>query len=153
MATRTASTGRRPSPSGGDELGLVDALAQLSFLVHGILADTAGEFELSVIQTRVLGVLRDRTPTMNELARHLGLDKASISGLIDRAERRGLVQRTVSPTDRRSYQVSMTDTGRALASRVAERFAARIELLVADLAAADRRRLAQLASQLIDRAT
>jgi len=45
----------------------VDALAQLSFLVQGALAEIAAQHDLSIIQTRLLGVLRDREPTMNEI--------------------------------------------------------------------------------------
>ncbi len=88
-----------------------DALAQLSFLVHNALAEIAGEHELSIVQTRLLGILRDREPSMIELGRHLGLDKSSVTGLVDRAQRRGLVTRTVSATDRRSYQVSSRRPG------------------------------------------
>ena len=42
----------------------------------GLLERRAAEHDLSLIQTRLPGVLRDRTPTMNELARFLGLDKS-----------------------------------------------------------------------------
>jgi DNA-binding MarR family transcriptional regulator len=73
-----------------DDLGIVDALAQLTFLVQGTLARRAAEYELSIIQMRLLGVLRDRTPAMNDLAKILELDKSSLTGLVDRAERRGL---------------------------------------------------------------
>jgi DNA-binding MarR family transcriptional regulator len=131
------------------ELGLVDALAQLSFLVHNALAEIAAEHDLSIIQTRLLGILRDRRPTMNELGRHLGLDKSSISGLVDRAQRRGLVERTVSPLDRRAFQVSITDAGRQLAERAAARFAERIETAVAPLPEADRQLLSRLAAQIV----
>ncbi len=37
---------------------------------------------------------------MNELARLLDLDKSSVTGLVDRAERRGLVTRVPSTADR-----------------------------------------------------
>src|SRR5579863_4518238 len=110
-----------------EDPGLVDALAQLSFLVQGALADIAGQHDLSIIQVRLLGILRDRKPTMNALGRHLGLDKSSVSGLVDRAQRRGLVDRSVSPTDRRAFQVSITGTGRQLVEQVAAEFTARIE--------------------------
>ena len=129
--------------------GLVDSLAQLSFLVQNALAEIAGEYDLSLIQTRLLGVLRDREPTMNELGRHLGLDKSSITGLVSRAQRRGLVSRTVSEADRRVVQVSITDTGRDLVKQVAERFAERISELVADLADADRQEFARLAGRIV----
>ena len=98
---------------------------------------------------RLLGVLRDREPTMNELGRHLGLDKSSITGLVSRAQRRGLVSRTVSDVDRRVVQVSVTDIGRDLVRQVAERFAERISELVADLADADRQEFTRLASRIV----
>ena len=131
------------------DLGLVDGLAQLSFLVHNALVEIAGQHDLSIIQTRLLGVLRDREPTMNELGRLLGLDKSSISGLIDRAQRRDLVTRTVSTIDRRAFQVSITDAGRRLAAEVAARFTERIEAAVAPLPDTDRQLLARLATRIV----
>lgn len=127
----------------------VDALAQLSFLVHNALDEIAGQRDLSIIQARLLGVLRDREPTMNQLGRLLGLDKSSISGLVDRAQRRGLVTRTVSANDRRAFQVSITDAGRQLIEELAALFAEQIELSVAPLSDADRQRLSQLAAQVV----
>jgi DNA-binding MarR family transcriptional regulator len=127
----------------------VDALAQLSFLVHNTLAEIAAKHDLSIIQTRLLGVLRDREPAMNALGRHLGLDKSSISGLVDRAQRRGLVTRSVSATDRRAVQVSITDAGRELAEQVAAAFTGRIEAFTAGLPDADRQLLAQLAARIV----
>ncbi len=86
---------------------------------------------------------------MNALGRHLGLDKSSISGLVDRARRRGLVTRTVSAIDRRAFHVSITDTGRQLAEQVAARFTERIEMLAAGLPDTDRQLLSQLAAQIV----
>ena len=124
-------------------------MAQLAFLVHGLLADRAAGQDLSVIQARLLGVLRDRTPTMNELARLLGLDKSSITGLVDRAERRGLVTRVASARDRRSTQVVLTAAGQDLVSAAAAGFDADVTALLAQLSAADRDRLAGLVSRLL----
>jgi len=72
-------------------LSPVDGLAQLSFVIQGLLERQAVAHDLTMAQVRLLGVLRDRTPTMLELARLLGLDKSSTTGLVDRAARRGLV--------------------------------------------------------------
>jgi DNA-binding MarR family transcriptional regulator len=131
------------------QLNTVDALAQLSFLVHGTLERLAAERDLSMIQMRLLGVLRDRKPTMNELGRLLGLDKSSITGLVDRAERRGLVQRVPSTVDRRVIQVSLTGKGRSLASRVEARFATDVAALLEPLSASDRKALTGLASRIL----
>jgi MarR family transcriptional regulator, lower aerobic nicotinate degradation pathway regulator len=127
----------------------VDALAQLSFLVHNALAEIAGQSDLSLIQMRLLGVLRDREPTMNELGRLLGLDKSSVSGLVDRAQRRGLVTRAVSAIDRRAFHVTITDTGRQLVEQGAARFSERVETLAAGLPDTDRRLLSQLAARIV----
>jgi DNA-binding MarR family transcriptional regulator len=133
----------------GADPGLVDAIAQLSFLVQNALAEIAGAHDLSLIQTRLLGILRDREPTMNELGRHLGLDKSSITGLVSRAQQRGLVARTVSAIDRRVARVSITGAGRDLVVQIAERFAERIADLVAALEDADRQDFSRLASQIV----
>jgi MarR family transcriptional regulator, lower aerobic nicotinate degradation pathway regulator len=136
------------SPSDTD-LGLVDGLAQLSFLVYNALGEIAGQHDLSIIQVRLLGVLRDREPTMHALGRLLGLDKSSITGLVDRAQRRGLVTRAVSPIDRRAFQVSITTTGRQLGEQIAARFTERIEVLAGGLTDTDRQLLSRLAAQIV----
>jgi DNA-binding MarR family transcriptional regulator len=132
-----------------EDLGLVDALAQLAFVIQGTLARRAAAHDVSMIQVRLLGVLRDRTPSMNELAAILELDKSSITGLVDRAERRGLVRRSVSTEDRRAYRVSLTARGRALAGRVADEFHADVDAIVSGVPEADQKALSRLATQVV----
>ena len=135
---------RRPAHAGPDrQLSSVDGLAQLSFLTLGLLERRAGEHGISVIQTRLLGVLRDRTPTMNELATLLGLDKSSATGLVDRAERRGLVRRVASSADRRVVLVELADAGRALVDEVSGGFEADVATLLERLSAPDRSSLSR----------
>ena len=123
---------RKPVPA-EPALSLVDGLAQLSFVVQAALERCAADHDVSLAQTRLMGVLRDRTPTMNELARLLGLDKSSASGLVDRAERRGLVARAPSTSDGRVVTVRLTRHGRSLVAEVATRFDAQVAVLVAGL--------------------
>jgi DNA-binding MarR family transcriptional regulator len=132
-----------------DELSLVDGLAQLSFLIHGTLERRASERQLSMIQTRLLGVLRDRRPSMNELARLLELDKSSVTGLVDRAHRRGLVERAPSPEDRRAVLVSLTDAGRSHVSQVAAEFASDVTAMLDGVSATDRAALSRLVSRVL----
>ncbi|GIT78823.1 hypothetical protein LLS1_04920 [Leifsonia sp. LS1] len=101
------------TPPGDDPL--VDALVQTSFVVMGVLTRVAAEHDLSLTQLRMLGVLRDRRPRMAQLAQLLGLDKSTVSGLIERAERRGLVRRVPSAADARAVEVEATDAGHVLA--------------------------------------
>jgi MarR family transcriptional regulator, lower aerobic nicotinate degradation pathway regulator len=141
--------GASAPPEAHQQLSPADGLAQLCFLIQGILERRAREQDLSVIQIRLLGVLRDRMPTMNELARLLGLDKSSVTGLVDRAERRGLVARVPSTADRRAVLVSLTDRGRSLVVAGAARFEADISQLLERLPPSGRGALSRLISRLL----
>ena len=115
----------------------------------GTLGRRAGEHGLSVIQTRLLGVLRDRTPSMNELSQLLELDKSSVTGLVDRAEQRGLVTRVPSPrTGARCRSPSPTRAGRSRRS-VARGFEADIGELLEGLSDAQRASLTRLLERIV----
>ena len=144
MTTRTGGAQLTP-----EQLSPVDGLAQLSFVIQGMLERRAAGYDLSIIQTRLLGVLRDRKPTMHELARFLGLDKSSVTGLVDRAERRGLVARVPSTTDRRAVLVSLTDDGRSLVSQAAARFEADVLTMLSCLPPREGETLSRIVSRLL----
>ena len=60
----------------------------------------------------VLGQLRDHgAMSPSELGERLIVTRATVTGLLDSLERRGFVQRTANPTDRRSLVVEITPTG------------------------------------------
>ena len=138
-----------PDHHGEADLGIVDALAQLSFLVQARLARHAAIHDVSMVQTRLLGILRDRQPTMQELARLLESDKSSVTGLVDRAEKRGLVQRTPSIDDHRVIRVRLTSSGRRVVTEVARAFRSDIGSATASLSSPDKRRLSILATRLV----
>jgi DNA-binding MarR family transcriptional regulator len=132
-----------------DNLGIVDGLVQLSMLVQSVVARAAGTYDLSVLQARLVGVLRDREPNMAELRRLLDLDKSSTTGLVDRVERRGLVRRIEVPEDGRSFRVQLTAAGFELAGKVTAEVSGQLEALVDHLSDTNRHRLARLASSLV----
>ena len=121
-----------------DDLALRDALVRMSFEVMGRMGRLAAEEGMSLTQLRVLGVLRDRTPRMADLARGLGLDRSSVTGLIDRAEARGLVERVPEAGDGRVVRVALTEAGEELGRRLTARMAELLEDVVAPLPAATR---------------
>lgn len=146
------STEHPPAGPGADEpLSVVDALVRLSFVTQRALSAVGAEHELSVVQMRLLGVLRDRRAGMLELGAHLGLDKSSMTGLVSRAERRGLVRRSPSPHDGRAVLVSLTPLGGRLARECAERVAGRVAALTDGFTAAERAELARLAGEVVRR--
>lgn len=132
----------------GDRFVLVDALAGTAFAAQRALERSAAAHGTSAAQARLLRVLGDRAPTLNALAQLLGLDKSSTSGLVDRAQRRGLVRRVPSQLDRRAVRVRLTDRGERLAAQVSDQFALELEALLTPLTRADREALAALLSRL-----
>jgi DNA-binding MarR family transcriptional regulator len=134
------------------DLGAVDSLVQLSFLIQEILGQAASRHALSVTQLRLLGVLRDRQPSMQELARHLKLDKSSVTGLIDRAQQRGLVQRATTPQDGRVVRVFSTSLGQQLAAQGTDEITRQIAVILRALPDSDQSRLSQLASAVVQHA-
>jgi DNA-binding MarR family transcriptional regulator len=128
---------------------LIDALVQVSFATMAVLNKIGADHELSLTQLRVLGILRDRRLRMTELADYLGLEKSTMSGLVDRAEERGLLERAPSPDDRRAIEVLITRAGAALFDRGYARVREELSPLIGRLAADDRRRVHALLVQML----
>jgi DNA-binding MarR family transcriptional regulator len=119
----------------------VDAAAgliQLSTLVQAIYARVSEHHDLTPVQARLLCVLLDGPRGMAELAHCFGVEKAALTGLMDRAERRGLARRSAVPGDRRALQVTLTDAGQAAAAAFHAEIGAELSRLVAPLAPQDR---------------
>ena len=128
---------------------MIDALVQVSFTVLDLLSRSAAELDLSVTQLRLIGILRDRSPSMAALADHLGLDRSSVSGLIDRAERRGLVARRTSADDARVTLIDLTPAGREVGQQLGASVSARIEKLLQAVAPAERTGFVQMAESIL----
>ncbi len=151
MTGRT-STAATTSDRSVRDLGIVDGLVQLAMLVQSVLADVADGADLSVQQARLLGVLRDREPTMAQLAHVLDLDRSSTTGLVDRAERRGLVHRITVPEDGRSFRVVLSAEGRRLTEVLGAEVGRRITAIVGCLDDPERSHLSRLATRMVVRA-
>src|ERR1700677_2003864 len=108
-----------PAASSADtpQQELIGALVRASFATTAVLSRVAAEHDLSLTQLRVLAILRDRRVRMSELADYLGLDKSTISGLVDRAEKRGLLQRAPNTADGRAVDVFLSPAGTEPADR------------------------------------
>ncbi|KGK16756.1 MarR family transcriptional regulator [Vibrio navarrensis] len=98
--------------------GLADALVATSFITMAVINKIGAENDLSLSLIRVLGILWDRRPRMAELADYLGLERQTMSGLIARAEKRGLVARAPNEEDGRATDVFLTSDGAKLVKRL-----------------------------------
>jgi len=129
---------------------LVDALARSGFATMAVLTRLSAEHDLSLTQLRVLAILRDRRVRMSTLADHLGLERSTLSGLVDRAERRNLLQRAPNRTDGRAVDVLLTAEGARLARRLGAEVQSSLAPMTASLTPAEQRRLRTLLERLLD---
>lgn len=132
-----------------DSSETIELLGRLTFTIHARVDAHAAAVGLSPQQARLLGFLRDRTPTLNELAGGLGLDKSSASGLVDRAERRGLVTREKDLTDGRAVRIRLLPEGRALIEEAAVGFEHDVRAMFAVLTPNDAAVWTSLTSRLL----
>jgi len=111
---------------------------------------TVAEFDLSPPQAHLLLQLgQGRTMSQRELARQLGCDPSNLTGLSDRLEVRGLVERQVAPGDRRVKSLVATLQGEALRAQLATRLYQAPEYL-ARLSAEDQATLREVLLKLIE---
>lgn len=73
-------------------------------------------WKLSPSQFNVLNLLREdgESRTQSDLGRELIMHRSNVTGLVDRLEKRGLVERQSDAHDRRSWHVVLTPAGRKL---------------------------------------
>jgi MarR family transcriptional regulator, organic hydroperoxide resistance regulator len=68
------------------------------------------EFDLAPQQAMALRALHEPRP-MGELAKFLFCDNSNVTGIVDRLEERGLVERRPAEHDRRVKLIELTDEG------------------------------------------
>jgi MarR family transcriptional regulator, organic hydroperoxide resistance regulator len=105
-------------------LPLVAHWQQLTHRLLAALDDALADLRLSPAEINVLACFGDADRrTVGELVAATAQRPSTLTGVLDRLERRELVARVPNPADRRSILVRLTPTGRTQARRVAQAFA------------------------------
>ncbi|GAA0330411.1 MarR family transcriptional regulator [Actinoallomurus spadix] len=131
------------------QIGIVAALVRSSFLVNAVYAESGREYGLTPQQGQLLCVLMARPHGMSELGPMLRLAKSSLTGLVDRTERNGLVRREPDPRDTRAVRVALTTHGAKLADEFYTETCRRIAELPGDLTPDERDTLADLLGRVV----
>jgi DNA-binding MarR family transcriptional regulator len=121
-------------------------LAQATIVTTGAFIKTVGEpLDLRPVEFTVLQLVCENAPvTATQLAKTLAVTTPGITSWIDRLEKRGLVVRERSDTDRRTQNLNVTSDGQALVkSAVGKLLQAEGELLTG-LSEGERRMLLEL---------
>jgi DNA-binding MarR family transcriptional regulator len=117
------------------------ALIGRTFFEHGKPRMMAinQELDLSPPQGFVLRLL-DQPRPMGELAMTMHCDNSNMTGIVDRLEERGLVERGVAENDRRVKLIALTDEGQRVRDELDRRMAVPPEV-IANLSERDQKSL------------
>jgi MarR family transcriptional regulator, organic hydroperoxide resistance regulator len=109
---------KEPSPA-GEAWGMI---AGLFFSARPRFFQLAQEFDLAPMQLRALKELQpDGEVPMSTLASVLFCDASNVTGIVDRLEARGLIERRPSAADRRVKMLRVTPEGARVRERLVER--------------------------------
>ena len=95
------------------------AMRDLAFLMKQRVFAMASEFEIAPMHVQVLRSLEpgEEVP-MSAVAGMLHCDPSNVTGIVDRMEARGLVERRSAPHDRRVKLLALTPEGEAASTRI-----------------------------------
>ena len=138
---------KRPEP---DACRAWQLLMRFYFAQREHMPSCSQDFELSPVQCHVLHLIEPgQSVPMSQLAEALSCDASNVTGLVDRLESRGLIQRRPSADDRRVKVLDLTPTGSRLRAVLLRRMSAR-PLPISRLSLKDQRTLVALLERLVD---
>ena len=128
-------------------------IRRLNQIATGLFQDRMAElgFDLTPVQFGALATLRDR-PDVDQatLAGLIAHDRATIGGVLDRLQAKGLIARQISPNDRRARLVRLTQAGADLLTRALPHVAALQDDILAGLSPDERDTFIRLAARVAE---
>jgi len=150
MPTAAPARRRRTSET------VLRALARAFGMARRAMAPHFARFGISLSQWSVLRALQrahdEGTPSLrqNELCARLLVRPPSVTGVVDRLSRLGLVRRTIASADQRAREIRLTSAGRRRVAEILAHHPARVRALLAGLNAREQRDLHRLLDRLGD---
>jgi MarR family transcriptional regulator, organic hydroperoxide resistance regulator len=124
-------------------------LMKFYFVQRRHLPEWADPLGLSHVQCQVLHLIEPGRPLpMSRLADVLSCDASNVTGLVDRLEARGLLERRPAPDDRRVKVLALTPTGARLRDEMLRHMTGQ-RLPLSSLSADERRALVAMLERLV----
>ncbi|MGH4028056.1 MarR family winged helix-turn-helix transcriptional regulator [Actinomycetota bacterium Odt1-20B] len=117
----TESSPRHPAPRTDPlTLEVVELIGTVVARYYEEYEEAAGRHSLTGAQARVLGLLSLEPMPMRRIAQKLKCEPSNVTGIVDRLESRGLVERRPDPADRRVKLAAPTPEGTKVARSLRE---------------------------------
>nr|BCD33677.1 putative MarR-family transcriptional regulator [Streptomyces violaceusniger] len=99
-------------------LEVVELIGTVVARYHEEYEEAAAKHALTGAQARLLGLLSRGPTPMRRIAQQLKCEPSNVTGIVDRLESRGLVERRLDPADRRVKLAAATEAGQETAERL-----------------------------------
>ena len=117
--------------------------------VFVVFSERLAEFGVTPGQYGILNCLWSQgSPTPKEIAQTLRLENSTVSGMLDKLQKRGLVTRVLDPNDRRSIRVEASEAGKAIREDVLRTVDELNQAVLAPFTAQQRQQLLELLRRL-----
>jgi DNA-binding MarR family transcriptional regulator len=131
----------------GKNLGILPTLIgynlrRAQVAVFQDLMSALGDLELTPGLFGVLQIIKNNAGLkQTDLANALHVDRSTVVGVIDKLEKRGLVNRAAAPRDRRSYALYLTDVGEDMLTQAESRVLGHEQRIARNLSTEERSNL------------
>ncbi|MCU0674607.1 MAG: MarR family transcriptional regulator [Myxococcota bacterium] len=152
---RTEAEERDATPrEGADVDRILETLVYLYTESRRVTKEVARQHGLTGPQVTAIKVLENfGALSLTDLSARMSATNSTMTGIADRMERDGLVERIRSETDRRVVQIALTEKGRALAAQIPVASMALFADALRSLDEGDRRDLTRILRRLTDKVT
>lgn len=140
-----------PTPEEAAALELWAALHRTSCLLRGQMRPLFATWDLSGAQCHVLRMLAQadgEALTLSQISERLLVSNGNTTGIVDKLEEAGLVQRVPHPADRRAILLQLTPAGATLSAEIHPVFRRRVTELLGALTPAEKQQLGALLGKL-----
>lgn len=126
-------------------------IRRLHQIAIGKFVTETGELGITPVQWAVLRAAKNQ-PEMDQrtMAKRVGFDTSTIGAVIDRLERRGLLERRISPHDKRVRLLVATAEAIALLKRMEPRVIAVQDWILAPLSDTDKKRFMTMMRTIVE---
>lgn len=134
-----------------DVMGALTRLEQASTALRNRLRDRTGVSgtDLSVLQYVWRAKTGARSVRVKDLTSHLGLTGPAVTGVIDRLERQGILQRVPNPEDGRSRFIELTPGQEQVFAAALDSTNEQLHELLSSFSERERRRLVRIVDRIV----
>ncbi len=130
---------------------LTGTMMRMQVLLHRRLMEGLGQTELSTGQPKVLAYLKSHEGhCQKEIAAACQLEPGSLTVLLNRMEKQGMIERRMEFNNRRSRHIYLSDYGRMLADLVVDRFYEVEEMAFTSIPPEDRAAFERISGEIIE---